>query len=951
MSDAVLDPPVHPAPAPDPPKLLPKAAVPPPPGGFGKLALWLQYAYFLRFALLLWLWLPLLVLLDSTGISPAFTRAILTLESASQVLLATFFILSANLVALIIARVVSINGGQRFAVEPPAGITKFFGRDSAGHTLLTLLLPLALSLLTLGYIGGLSLRQQTFWEPGSRQAIWLFDHLGLHGARQAIWLFELLGLALTLAFWYLLFLLYYWIYDEDLAKKQDPTRTDLNPRPLLFPCSWSGDLLSIQRPVIARRLEFVFSWQLPAGYQGYAPGPHCLLWELHFFSLVALLGVVFLYLSLYPIIAPIQLPYAVLWHWIFTGIPALIFFAGICTAKVRRSDDSLSPWAVTTKALFLLLSATVLTFVAIRTVHPGAAGQPFLYAERAMPTLASLTVFAIALLWSSAALAFFLDRYRLPVLTVLVALLFLPKLFPFSLEEHYFPAKRLAPGASVHAPIPADILSGRRLHDGDPLIIVTSTGGGIHAAAWTAAILGQLETEFAAQPSPNPPNLPPYLFHQHLLLVSGVSGGSVGLMPFLLEYTADQPFQKPEDSRRRIVAAAQCSSLEAVSWGLIYGDLQNAVSSFLPLPSPGVQPADDTSIPRGHDRSWALEQAFNRNLSNGHCGNASLNTSSLHMLNGNLFTLSRGVAMLQKPETHFPAFTFNTTTVETGSRFLLGNYKVPDPGGRGLDELPAESFLHAYAEIPADSTASSHDAYADLSLATAARLSATFPVVSSASRLPTAFAHHAFHFVDGGYFDNDGTASVIEFLHSAMILPDAANKPNAPIHILLIEIRNGPDLDSSSNGDSFARQDGIGDEEPPKPFRLTQELMAPLDAMWLAGHESVTRRNRRELCLLEEAEQGRLDIHHVVFDYRNPEDGHQPLNWALTRHQQKLIEDEANESNVHGLITSTQRWIAKVQSGQSTEADAKADLCTSTNRQTRTAPAPAVAASAASPTK
>lgn len=54
-----------------------------------------------------------------------------------------------------------------------------------------------------------------------------------------------------------------------------------------------------------------------------------------------------------------------------------------------------------------------------------------------------------------------------------------------------------------------------------------------------------------------------------------------------------------------------------------------------------------------------------------------------------------------------------------------------------------------------------------ISVATAARLSATFPYVSSAARIPAEFAPYAFHFVDGGYFDNDGTSSVIEFLMHA----------------------------------------------------------------------------------------------------------------------------------------------------------------------------------------
>jgi hypothetical protein len=64
---------------------------------------------------------------------------------------------------------------------------------------------------------------------------------------------------------------------------------------------------------------------------------------------------------------------------------------------------------------------------------------------------------------------------------------------------------------------------------------------------------------------------------------------------------------------------------------------------------------------------------------------------------------------------------------------------------------------------------------------------------------------------------------------------------------------------------------------------------APLEGFYQAGHASDTFRNRRELCIFEKAFQDRLDIHHVVFDYRNPEDGHQPLSWDLTPNQEKDI--------------------------------------------------------------
>ena len=79
--------------------------------------------------------------------------------------------------------------------------------------------------------------------------------------------------------------------------------------------------------------------------------------------------------------------------------------------------------------------------------------------------------------------------------------------------------------------------------------------------------------------------------------------------------------------------------------------------------------------------------------------------------------------------------------------------------------------------------------------------------------------------------------------------------------------------------------------------------------------------NRRELCILEQAYQDRLDIHHVVFTIPNDPDQLSPLSWNLTIAQRDTISDRVrstkgdamkkpadNETNqwIHGAI----HWIA-----------------------------------------
>src|SRR5271170_6002262 len=74
---------------------------------------WVRYAYFMRFAIALWLFAPLMCLLDQTGFK-TITSGIMTPETLQQYICVAFFLVSAGFVAVICARVVLINGPARF---------------------------------------------------------------------------------------------------------------------------------------------------------------------------------------------------------------------------------------------------------------------------------------------------------------------------------------------------------------------------------------------------------------------------------------------------------------------------------------------------------------------------------------------------------------------------------------------------------------------------------------------------------------------------------------------------------------------------------------------------------------------------------------------------------------------------------------------------------------------
>src|SRR5258708_4615581 len=80
---------------------------------------WARFVYFLRFALALWLFAPLLCLMNIGG--KTLTSGILVSEYWQQYLCVAFFIVSAAFAALVLARIGLINGPDRWELKsvPP----------------------------------------------------------------------------------------------------------------------------------------------------------------------------------------------------------------------------------------------------------------------------------------------------------------------------------------------------------------------------------------------------------------------------------------------------------------------------------------------------------------------------------------------------------------------------------------------------------------------------------------------------------------------------------------------------------------------------------------------------------------------------------------------------------------------------------------------------------------
>ena len=837
----------------------------------------LRYIYFMRFSLLIWFSMLMLAWADLFHGAAKITRGILTPFSPTQWAFAAFAVILPGWFALLGARIVCAYGADRFDTPPPPCFCVhqrmewfvFWGSQLPGLTLL-------------GRIAYNSV------------------HEG-EGCYLTVYTCLTAGAFAALVFWHLIAILYYWNYDPDSAI---PARAFLVPKWSRIPLDEIESLPATGSIRLFHRLLQHLALLGPGYESNVAVGSESKLERQvspgHLVAAIALICSILLYLLLMPIAAPISVPHLAL------GMRLLAFGFAIYVAGefLYPSLSHLVLQKTSARARWLPLLASLIMFSLLLM----AASQPSL--PRAIPVIAYVAILLIVVFWTLAGIAFFADRFRLPVLTLTAAIVLILNHWP---AEHVFRVQPMN-DAFDHEPLPdpADFVkriafAGR--DDSRPVIIISATGGGIHAAAWTATVLRELDLAFGDLE-----------FHNHILLMSTVSGGSVATAGFLPEYFASNGFSPA--TYERLQGAAACSSLQAVAWGLAYPDTIRLLFPWLF----NIVPSLDR-----FDRGWALEKAIQRNLLDPYCvGSGSHGASAHDPENLTLNALARLSKTLppnldpHDPRTHFPAFTFNTTVVETGDRFLLSNYSVFADTSGIYQLLPAASFLGVYGRETTLPLLNPKDVplrggFADLSLLTAARLSASFTYASPATRLPFNMSQgsekNAYHFVDGGYYDNDGTSSVIEFLEAA----STAFSSKHPLRVLLIEIRNTDDIDINDSPDSYANQARLkwkkgnwkSDEAKTRyRFGPIEQILAPPETTVYAGFSSVTRRNRRELDTLQRALCGSLELKPITIDYqrhvfhtlgttevnKGESEVDQPLSWHLTKRQKDWIESGSDNA-------------------------------------------------------
>jgi len=348
-----------------------------------------------------------------------------------------------------------------------------------------------------------------------------------------------------------------------------------------------------------------------------------------------------------------------------------------------------------------------------------------------IPTLCYVLLLFTLLCWGLSALAFLLDRYRIPVLVPLVTLLWITSFTPGLKSDFYYPVTK----PETPAPMVPESEQPKGKQPQKKIIVVAATGGGIQSATWTARVLTGLEEKCRKEKCEQS-------FDKSIRLISAVSGCSVGTMHFVNEYEGGHLPAKETDPQalEKIVARAERSSLDYVLWGLLYPDLARLVNPF-PFKLPW-------------DRGWALEQAWSRDTG------AGINE---------LLSEWRNDGRNSTRADDRPAVIFNTTVTETGQRLPLTTTE------------PLKHIAPPEPVLKHEDVIEKGEPRTDVSVLTAARLSAAFPYASPAARAEVDGT--AAHLVDGGYYDNYGISTLVEWL-------DAELESNPDIgEVLVVEIR------------------------------------------------------------------------------------------------------------------------------------------------------------------
>jgi Patatin-like phospholipase len=387
------------------------------------------------------------------------------------------------------------------------------------------------------------------------------------------------------------------------------------------------------------------------------------------------------------------------------------------------------------------------------------------------------------------------------------------------------------------------------------LVLVAVSGGGIRAAVWTGVVFEGLERELGTD------------FRDRVRIVTGASGGMVGASAY----------------------AAKIDMAETAGKG---APTQNARTGLFPfaesLARDSLSPVAQTMLVRDftwntlfpnryeRDRGRTLEDAWHANFTRGHRYDEDAD-ARLMLFDTSPFERPMRALAAQERACRRPSLVFAPIMVEDTKRLLVSNLDLgvlTFPVAHRLDvkENPADAPL-ARPAVEFFRLFPYSDAFA---VGSAARMSASFPVVSPAVALPTNPVRRV---VDAGYYDNYG----IDILSNWLL----ANKADVLAHtsgVLIVQVRAYP---LEKGGATF--EDG---SEGALDL-LIGAVSAPLSAVFTARGSAAYHRNNQQIAELHRAfntpgahPQARSNFFATtVFELQQ----NAALSWYLTTAQKRQV--------------------------------------------------------------
>ncbi len=381
-----------------------------------------------------------------------------------------------------------------------------------------------------------------------------------------------------------------------------------------------------------------------------------------------------------------------------------------------------------------------------------------------------------------------------------------------------------------------------------PVYIVLANGGASRAGKWTSSVLSHLQdTSFQINPGNS--------FKDHLLCIAGASGGSVGNCAFYALLKAEEVGEIGGDEFRTHADTFFKTDFLTYTLARLLGPdmFRHLVPFNIPL----------------DNRADALEKVI---------AGGSQDT----LLNR---YFERPVTEVFDTTGALPILLINTTQVDNGMPGVISTVKLPRKSQR-QDVLALVDSISA------------HGGGGDLRLSTAAVLSSRFPYVSPAGKVFDRY------YVDGGYFDNSGAGSVLEFIQALNeFLSDSAQsdilryRDRLTFHIL--HITNSEVLQLPSR-----------DIHP-----LTNDLLAPI--LTLAGMQGSST-SIGDGMLVNAFTQFNTDTANAMIVYSlydeswdltknmgEYEDGY-PMSWALSDYQLDRIDRALKRASKRNILTNAE---------------------------------------------